>query len=127
VHVVWPTVVTENGEPVKALFHAMTRDGRTFTARTRIPANGQANHPQLAVAGDGSLAVAWDESGNGSRRIAFARGTVGANGGANFRRASEQMEPGTYPVVSALNDNAVLAAWVSGEPSKSVIRFARIK
>jgi hypothetical protein len=127
VHVIWPTVVTENGEPVKALFHAMTREGRTFTARTRIPASGQANHPQLAVARDGSLAVAWDESGNGSRRIAFARGTVAANEGATFRRVSEQLEPGTYPVVSAVGGGDVLAAWVNGEPSKSVIRFARIK
>ena len=48
---------------MKALFHAMTTDGRTFTARKRIPTEGQANHPQLAIDANGVLAVTWDESG----------------------------------------------------------------
>ena len=59
VHVVWPTVVTNESAGQKVLFHASSADGRTFTARTRVPVEGQqANHPQIAVARDGTLVLA---------------------------------------------------------------------
>ena len=41
VHLVWPTVVG-GPNPEGALFYASTRDGRTFTPRTRIPTLGSA-------------------------------------------------------------------------------------
>ena len=73
VHVVWPTVATVDGSLRKALFYAMSVDGRAFTPRVRIPAEGQANHPQIAVVLDGSLAIVWDESGDGNRRLGGVR------------------------------------------------------
>jgi len=127
VHIVWPTVVTENGEPVKALFHAVSLDGKTFGTRTRIPSTGQANHPQLAVTRDGSLAIAWDESGNGARRIAFARGTVGQDGRTTFvRGTSSGRLQGTYPAMAAVGAD-LLVAWTSGDPSRSAIRVEVLK
>lgn len=127
VHVVWPTVVTDNHEQVKALFHAVSLDAKTFGPRARIPANGQANHPQLAVARDGSLAIAWDESGDGARRIAIARGTAGADGGVTFRRVtSGASEQGTYPVLVG-TASGLLAAWTSGDPARSVIRVGAVR
>ena len=86
VHVEWPTVVSENGDSVKALFHAVSRDGRSFSERMRLPSKGQANHPQMVVAGDGSLVVAWDESGDGPRHIAVARGKIGQDGRVGMER-----------------------------------------
>ncbi len=127
IHIVWPTVVIENNEPIKAIFHAMSADGRSFGARTRIPTSGQANHPQLTLAPDGSLVVGWDESGSGPRRLGFARATVGADGHAAFQSViSVANTLGTYPVVRAVGDG-LLAAWTTGEPSKSVIQVEMLK
>ena len=127
VHIVWPTVVSEGGEMVKALFHAVSRDGRTFSERMRLPTNGQANHPQMAFAGDGSLTVAWDESGDGSRRVALARGVVNAEGRVGFERlASSGARMGTYPAVAHAPEGFVLA-WTTGDPAKSTIRIESIK
>src|SRR6185295_8943795 len=53
VHVVWPTLVTEGGTQTIALFHALSGDGRRFSARQRIPSQGVPHHPQVALAGDG--------------------------------------------------------------------------
>ena len=127
IHVAWPTVMTEQGAVVKALFHAVSNDGRTFTPRQRIPTRGQANHPHLAVASDGTIVVTWDESGDGSRRIAYARGTANADGVVLFQRASpSRVELGTYPVVAAVADG-VLMAWTTGDPANSVIRVEKVQ
>jgi hypothetical protein len=122
VHIVWTTVVTENSAPVKALFHAMTEDGRSFTRRNRLPTVGQANHPQIAVSSDGSLSVAWDESGDGSRRIVFARGQIAGDRVSFQRQPSSEL--GTYPVLAPVA-NGLVTAWVSGPPERSTIRIAR--
>lgn len=127
VHIVWPTVVSENGDPVKAVFHAVTRDGRTFSERTRLPSSGQANHPQITTASDGSLFVAWDESGSGARQVRIARGVPDANGHVSFERnASSTAREGTYPAVTALNEG-VLLAWTTGPPAASTIRMEVIR
>jgi len=127
VHVVWPTVVSENGEMVKALFHAVTRDGRSFSPRVRLPSNGQANHPQMIVAGDGALVVAWDESGGGSRRVALARGKPDVEGRVGFERlASSGARIGTYPALASVQDGFVVA-WTAGDPAKSAIQFESVK
>ena len=36
IHIAWATVVND-GEPQKALFYATSRDGKTFSARARLP------------------------------------------------------------------------------------------
>jgi len=127
VHVVWPSVVTERGGPVKALFHAMTRDGRTFTSRERIPTEGQANHPQLALDPNGALAVVWDESGTGTRRLASATGRVDA-GRVRFERSrSSGRDVGTYPVVASSGTRAWVQAWTAGAPDTSVIRVGSLE
>jgi hypothetical protein len=107
---------------VKALFHAVTEDGRSFTRRNRLPTVGQANHPQIAVSSDGSLSVAWDESGDGSRRIVFARGQIAGDRVSFQRQPSSEL--GTYPVLAPVA-NGLVTAWVSGPPERSTIRIAR--
>jgi len=127
VHIVWPTVVRENGESVKTLFHAITRDGQTFSARVRLPSKGQANHPQIAIAGDGSLMMAWDESGDGPRRIALARGRVDPAGRVSIERLiSDPLRTGMYPALATAQDGLILA-WTSGDAAASVIRVEAMK
>ena len=66
----WPTLVTgANGAQTLALFYATSKDGRTFTPRQRVPASGVPRHPQIAVAADGRVVIAWDESDKGLRHV----------------------------------------------------------
>jgi hypothetical protein len=126
VHVVWPTVVTEDGEARKVLFHAMSSDGAVFTTRVRIPTEGHANHPQLAVSGHGQLAVIWDEALGGARRIRSARGFVDAAGRTTFARETAPADvEGVYPGIAFTADGGLLRAWTSGAPQSSVIRVMR--
>jgi hypothetical protein len=126
VHVVWPTVVTEQGAPQKVLFYASAADGRTFSARTPLPVEGQANHPQIAVARDGTLLLAWDEVHGGDRRIALARSNAGGNPAPPvFRRdRSAGDRIGVYPAI-ALTPTTSIAAWTSGSPAASTIAVLR--
>ncbi len=127
VHVVWPTLVNEDGAQTMALFHALSRDGRRFSARQRIPTEGVPHHPQVALARDGSLVVAWDELRGDSRRIAAARALVDAGGRVSFRRqVLNGSERATYPVLAA-SGSSVLLAFTAGDASNSVIRVARLK
>ncbi|MGC4083343.1 MAG: sialidase family protein [Vicinamibacterales bacterium] len=123
VHIVWPSVVTENGGPVKALFHAVTRDGKTFTPRTRIPTQGMANHPQLAIDSKGTLAVTWDESGSGTRTLGHAVGTIESGGRIRFVRSDLGREVGTYPVLVSTLPGSWLRAWTTGDPASSRIKL----
>jgi hypothetical protein len=125
IHIVWPTVVTEGTRQGKALFHAVSSDGRSFSPRVRIPTEAQPNHPQLAAAPDGSLLVVWDESGVGSRRIVLGRGAVDSDGRATFTRTAIDGENGVYPKLVA-TPAGWLAAWTSGPSAASVIRLARL-
>jgi hypothetical protein len=128
VHVVWPTVVTDDGESRKALFHAMSTDGVTFSPRARIPTVGHANHPQVAIVGTDSLAVAWDESGDGGRTLALARGDVDATGSVTFHRETRGVPvTGVYPSLAWTGGGALLMAWTTGEPSSSTIRIQRME
>lgn len=124
IHIVWPAVVTERGGPVKALFHAMSSDGRVFSPRVRIPTEGQANHPQLAIGARGELVLAWDESGDGTRRIVQGHGVVDTTGRVRFTRTSLPGELGVYPAAAATRDGTVVA-WTSGAPDASVIKLVR--
>ena len=140
IHIVWPTLITEktaenaenagkrlnNSEPTIALFYAMSIDGKTFTARERIPTEGMPHHPRLAVGADGSLTVAWDEAAGGSRRIAVGRGIADDGGRPRFRReALTTSGPAVYPALAVASDGVVVA-WTSGASTASVIQVARL-
>jgi hypothetical protein len=127
VHIVWPTVVASGGSLEGALFYASTRDGRTFTKRTRIPSMGslKPSHPQLAldhVAGRDHLVVAWDEL-IGGRRTVFARAIRPGRGGQVAFGPQEELsysQSAMYPVLTPTADG-VLAAWTSGSGATSSI------
>jgi hypothetical protein len=122
IHIVWPTLVTGTGEPTIALFYAASADGVHFSARQRIPTEGLPHHPQLAVAADGSLAIAWDELAGGGRRAVVARATVdSADHFQAARQVVDDKEAAYYPVVAATR-RGIVAAWTSGRASSSVIR-----
>lgn len=126
VHAVWTTVVVENREPVKALFHAVAGDGRTFGPRNRLPTEGQTNHPQMAIGRDGVVTVVWDELSGGRRKLAVARGSSDSSAQVRFRRDSAGERIGTYPAVGSTDNGAVLA-WTSGEPSSSIVYAEQLK
>ena len=129
IHIVWPTLVTgaaAGAEPTIALFYAMSTDGKSFTPRERIPAEGLPHHPRIVASPDGSLTVAWDEAARGSRRIAVARGTADAAGKPRFRR--EALTPAgaaIYPSLAVTSDG-VIAAWTSGASATATIQVARL-
>ena len=128
VHIVWPTVVTEQGAPQKVLFHASSADGRTFTSRTRLPVEGQANHPQIAAARDGTLLLAWDEVQDARRRIVVARTDPGGNASPLVFRRDESIgdRTGVYPAI-ALTPTTSIVAWTSGAPAESTIEVLRMR
>jgi hypothetical protein len=127
IHVVWPTLVEEDGRPVKALFHAVSTDGQTFSVRTRLPTEGQANHPQLSFAGDGRLVAVWDESGSGSRHLAVASTAIDGSGRVAFTRNDAwSSRQATYPFVVRAGER-VLFAWTETAPDRSVIRVSEYR
>jgi len=121
-HIVWPTVIPGD-EPVGALFYASTRDGERFTPRVRIPTLGSPKpmHPQLALAADATLLVAWDESIDGRRIAAARRLTVKAGATPEFGAIVKLAGDGnaTHPVL-ATTSAGVLAAWTSGGDDSQV-------
>jgi hypothetical protein len=130
VHVVWPTLVagaTPGSEPTLALYYAMSRDGRQFTPRQRIPTEGFPRHPQIALGSRGSIAVTWDEQASGSRLIALGRGTADDNGAVRFARQAVSSDGrATYPAVASTDDDVVLA-WASGPTGQTIIQTAFLK
>ena len=127
VHLVWPTVIN-GANPEGALFYASTRDGRTFTARTRVPTlrSLHPTHPQIVVGPRGRVVVGWDEVIDG-RRVAAAREVTGSAGprvefGPVIPLSAD--EPGLYPVMTATG-TGVLAVWATGGTS-SVIKVRGI-
>jgi hypothetical protein len=103
VHLVWPTVIG-GATPEGAIFYASSNDGRSFTARQRVPTLGAPRpmHPQIAVAESGRLIVAWDEVSGGVRQAAWRSLTLDANGRAAFGEAHRLSAPGSassYPMI----------------------------
>jgi hypothetical protein len=129
IHIVWPTLVQGDGaggEPTIALFHASSADGKSFTARQRLPTDGLPHHPQLAVNRDGTLSIAWDELKDGTRRAALARATVAADGRVTVARETLPAgAPAIYPVIAPLPDGTAIA-WTSGPPATSTIAVVRV-
>jgi hypothetical protein len=120
VHVLWPTLVppaSAGAEPALALFHAVTRDGHTFSPRDRIHTEGTPRHPQLVVTSRG-LAAAWDEElDGGNRRVVFVSSLSGAD--REIVSAARAQTP-------ALADTrgGVVIVWAEGS-DHSVIRVTR--
>ena len=54
--------MNDGGENTIALFYSVSRDGKSFAPRQRIPAEGMPHHPQITIGSDGAPRVAWDES-----------------------------------------------------------------
>jgi hypothetical protein len=129
IHLVWPTLVpgaTPTSEPTLGLFYASSLDGRTFTARQRIPTAGVARHPQIALGPRGDIVVAWDEETRAGRRVALARGAAQGVGPVQFvRQTIGNGERGVYPVAATTPDG-ILLAWTSGAADQSIIRTERL-
>jgi hypothetical protein len=127
IHIAWPTLMTDAAaEPTIALFYAVSSDGRRFTPRERIPTEGMPHHPQMAIAADGTLIVAWDELTKGTRRAALALVSTDAADRASFsRRIVSDGDSAIYPVVASV-EGTTLVAWTSKGAGDSVIRLARV-
>jgi hypothetical protein len=130
IHIAWATVVN-GGEPEKALFYSTSRNGKTFSARARLPTTAAATpgHPQLTLTPDGGAAIVWDEVVAGLRRIAFTR--VSRAGVFAPGQILSGDESASNPVIVRSEGN-LLIAWTSrssaaksaSEPSS--IRMRRI-
>lgn len=127
VHVVWPTVVTEHNEPVKALFHAVSLDGKRSVREREFQRAGKPIIPSSCSAVMDRSPLRGTSPENGARRVVFARGSIATDGRVTFGRvAIGQRPPGSYPVIAAL-DHGLLASWTSGAPARSVIHVEVIQ
>ena len=125
-HVMWPTLVKEKGTEVLALFHAISTDGRGFTPRVRLPAEGSTYHVQLVVDRDGALVAAWDETSPQGRRVIVARGRRMPAGGTTWTRLTVTDDTkGVYPALAA-TPSGVVVAWVRRDGDRSSIAVIRL-
>jgi hypothetical protein len=123
-HVVWPTMAAADRDTVKTLFHAMSPDGRTFTARTPLPTEATAFHPRAAFAPDDALVVAWDESTEDGRQVVIARAEAAGSEPLAFERVLDGT-PGAYPVLATAGSR-LLAAWSTEVDGRSVIQVQSV-
>jgi hypothetical protein len=118
-HVVWPSLAEANAAtPEKAIFHARSTDGRTFTPRRRLDAPGSgAAHPQIVAGAGGDAVALWDASGAGGRQVIALP----------IAEPSTPviLGPGTYPVAAATS-RGFAVAWTSGSGDAATIRVARV-
>jgi len=125
IHIVWPTLVKDGEEDTIALFYSVSRDGKSFAPRQRIPTDGMPHHPQITIGTDGTPMLAWDESASGRRRAAVARVTPDGSGAVRFARVVLG-DRAVYPVIAAVGDAAVVA-WTASEPAGgSLVRVATV-
>lgn len=127
VHAVWPTLESGGSKTDLSLFYALSRNGRSFGVRTRIPTRGPAGHVQVAIGRDGAPIVAWDEVVDGARRLGLARVVLGTDGRVSFAPLSvgDQAPGQWYPALTA-SPGGVIATWVRPHEGGSVIGVARI-
>jgi hypothetical protein len=128
IHIAWATVVQE-GEPKKALFYATSRDGKTFSARAKLPVAAAVTpgHPQLTLTPDGGAAIVWDEVVDGLRRVSFTR--VSRAGVFQPAQILSGDESASNPVI-VRSERGLLVAWTSrsstaksaGEPSRIAMK-----
>jgi len=128
VHVVWPAPPDGKNETPLGLFYASSADAKTFAARAPLPAHGPAAHGQIVIDGSGSPVIAWDETIDGSRRIALARVRANTKGAPSFTALASPDAAGDrgWPVLAAAGKGAVVA-WVAGSGVGNAIRVARIE
>ena len=125
IHAVWPTVI--GGEkPEGAIFYASSRDGRSFSPRTRIPTLGSPKpmHPQIVAANSGTLAVAWDEVIGGVRQAAMRAIEFDQAGQPVFGATTRLGRPdaaSSYPILVSTPDG-LLAVFVEGKAGAAVVR-----
>lgn len=126
IHIAWATVVNE-GEPYKALFYAISRDGKVFSPRARIRTAGDTTpgHPQLVLASNGGAAVVFDETTGGVRRVSLAR--VSANGEIQVPEVLSGDETASHPVIAQTPSGPFVVAWTSRSSSPSNPSTIRVK
>jgi hypothetical protein len=126
IHLAWPTLVPDGpgGEPTIGIFYAASRDGRSFTARERVPAAGLPHHPRIVVSA-GMLVLAWDELKDGTRRTVVARRRLEAKGPFTRDIVSGDA-PGLYPVLAPIADGVVVAWTSAAGTAASAIRVTRL-
>jgi len=123
IHVAWATLVNEGDEPRKAVFYATSRDGRTFSPRTRLPAAGiTPGHPQMTLAADGGAVIVWDETVDDVHRVVLAH--VSPSRAIGPSRVLSGAESASHPVIVRTGSDLVVA-WASRD--ESVIRVRRIE
>ena len=128
VHVAWPTPADGKTMSDMALFYAVSKDGRTFGPRTRIPARGPAQHVQVVVGPDGAPVLAWDEIVDGTRRLGVARADVSTSGVVRFTSLSApDAGPGQWYPALASGASGTFAVWVRQLEKGSAIGVARIR
>lgn len=127
IHVIWPTLVRGDDEALR-LFHASSVDGLAFSARSPLPSQGSAFHPQLLATRDGTLIAAWDELIAGSRRVRVARAQASQDGGYAFSivPGSDAMA-GAYPALANAGTHVVLAWAEPVENGESRVAVRRIR
>ncbi len=130
IHVVWPTLVAgerEGSGATLALFYATSADGRTFTARQRIPAEGVPRHAQIRLSPGGGVIVSWDEQTGTGRRVVLARGAAAPDGSIRLTRETlDDADAGVYPAMATTEDGLIIA-WTSGSTGNSRIRVERVR
>lgn len=127
-HVAWPTPADGKTIANMALYYAVSRDGKTFGTRTRIPTRGPASHPQIIVDTDGSALIAWDEIVDGTRRLGFTRARTAPSGSVSFTSvASPDGTAGQWYPSLTTSATGPLAVWVSQRDKGSAIGVARMR
>lgn len=132
-HVVWPTTAEGKNATAKdamalSIYYAVSRDGKSFSARSRVPTRGPASHPQIVMLPNGTALVAWDEVVDGTRRLGLVRATVSASGAVSFTPiAAPDAGPGQwYPALTATTSGAVIT-WVRQLEKGSTVAVAVVK
>lgn len=126
-HVVWPAPADGRTASALSLFYAVSRDGRSFGPRVRIPSRGPASHGQVVIANDGTALVAWDEIVDGARRLGMARARVDASGSVTFSTV-QPPDGGAgnwYPAVAATSSGTVVA-WVKQVEKGTVVSVGTV-
>ena len=126
IHIAWATVVNE-GEPIKALFYATSRDGKVFSPRARIRTaeNITPGHPQLGLASNGGAVIVFDEAVGGNRRVSLAR--VSSKGEIQAPEVLSADETASHPVIAPTSAGSFVVAWTSRGSSPSNSSTIRVR
>ena len=132
-HVVWPTTAEGKNATAKdamalSIYYAVSRDGKSFSPRTRVPTRGPASHPQIVMLPNGASLVAWDEVVDGTRRLGLARATVSTAGAVSFTpvAAPDAGAGQWYPALAASSNGAVIT-WVRQLERGSTVAVAVVR